>query len=128
MFEEASRLKLRFETRVGSITTEDLWDLPLNSERVVSLDTITKVINKELKEIEEESFVEPITAEDSILQLKMGILKHIIAEKIKEKNEAATAQEKADKKKHLLSLIANKQDEALSAKSIEELQAELTSL
>jgi hypothetical protein len=36
--------------------------------------------------------------------------------------------EKKAKKQHLLDLIAKKQDEALSAKSVEELQAELNSL
>jgi hypothetical protein len=42
MFEQASRLKLRFETIRGEFTVEQLWSLPLSSqsESTVTLDMI----------------------------------------------------------------------------------------
>lgn len=66
-FEIASRLKLRFETAVGMISTEDLWTLPLTSNSKVSLDSLAVSLNKELKG-SEESFVTS-TKKDEILKL-----------------------------------------------------------
>ena len=52
MFEKATRLKLRFETVRGYVTTEDLWDIPLSAVNGFCLDTIAKNLNKKLKELE----------------------------------------------------------------------------
>ena len=61
MFEQASRLKLRFTTARGSLSVEDLWDLPLTSTTgKPNLDDIAKSLNRELRATSEEtSFVEP---------------------------------------------------------------------
>ena len=34
MFTKASRLKLRFQSPAGLLSSEDLWDLPLTSNSV----------------------------------------------------------------------------------------------
>ena len=57
MFERASKLKLRFNTEKGMVTTEDLWDLPLLQRNAVDLDSLAKNLNKAVKESGEESFV-----------------------------------------------------------------------
>lgn len=128
MFEKATRLKLRFPSQVGMLSVEDLWDLPLQASRGASLDTIAKTVNKVLKETSEESFVAPVTAQNTELTLQLDILKYIISVKIEEANVAKTLKERAAKKKHIMAIMADKQDEALKGKSLEELQAELDSL
>ena len=57
-FEKASRIRLRFDTPQGSLTVEDLWQLPLTSRTGrANLDDIAKSLNRQLKETAEESFV-----------------------------------------------------------------------
>lgn len=121
MFEQASRLSLRFETRNGNITTEDLWNLPLISSTRICLDSIAKSLNKELKESEEESFVVAKTKGNQITELKFSIVKHIINIKLQEneanKNEKVIKQQK----EKILGIIANKEEEELYKKSKEDL-------
>lgn len=122
MFEKASKLKLRFSTTRGAITTEDLWDLPLTSANGVSLDGIAKALNKQVKESEEESFVVAKSNKSSILELQFEIVKHIINVRLDEnarRKDLAAA--KAQKEK-ILSVIEAKQDEELLGKSLDELK------
>ena len=130
MFEKATQLKLRFETVKGSISVEDLWDLPLTSKNQFDLDSVAKGISKALKEVSEESFVTPNvnSEEHKEFSLKLDIVKHIIALKLKDLEDKKLAALKKDKKDHILRLIKQKQDEAFSNKSIEELEAELKDL
>ena len=120
MFEQASRLKVRFESEAGNISVEDLWDVPLTSNGV-SLDKIARSLNRQLKESEEQSFVQP-TTQDSLTQLKFEIVKHIINVKIQEKETAQQTAEVKIRKERLLAILANKQDAELQSKSSEEIE------
>lgn len=122
-FELASRKKLRFPTTKGFLSIEDLWDLSLPS-----LDNIAKGVNKQLKESEEESFITTRTTKDSDAELALDILKHVIKVKLEEKEITAAKAEKAQKLAHLRQLATQKAGEALSAKSLEEIQAMITEL
>ena len=82
LFENATREKVRFETSRGVISVEDVWDLPLQSKNGFDLDSIAKDVNRQLKASGEESFVKPTTAGDSVLELKLEIIKHIIKVKL----------------------------------------------
>jgi len=117
MFEKATRMKLRFGTRRGNISTEDLWDLPLLHKNGMCLDVVAKDVNKLLKASEEESFVKKASKESEILKLKLDIIKHIIATKIAE-IKAAEDKVIADKNKEkIMNIIENKEDEALWCES-----------
>ena len=130
MFEKATRLKLRFDTKKGLLSTEDLWTLPLKSNlsQQVDLDEVAKTVHQDLKESEEVSFVAPVTASNTAAQLKMDIVKHIIAVKLAEKAVSEKAKETKEKKQKILEAIARKQDEALVNSSVEDLQRMLDSL
>ena len=129
IFEQASISKLRFESTRGELSTEQLWDAPLTSRNGFSLDDIAKQVNRELKATAEESFVTPAsTSGSSKLQLRLDILKHIIAVKMQARDEAAAASERAAKKAKLLEVLAEKQDSGLRDLSVEELQAQIASL
>lgn len=127
MFEKANRLKLRYDSNVGQLMTEDLWDLPLRGK--ASLDMIAKRLNKEVKVVDEESFVDAKTKTDSVLELKFEIVKYIISVKLKEERDRKNAAETKEKKERLLGILANrevKEEEEKSTEEIKKLISELT--
>ena len=85
MFEKASRLKLRFNTPVGLLGVEDLWDLPLTSKAAfaTNLDDLARDLSKRVAETEE-SFV----PKDVKTNLSFDIIKHIIKTRLEEALEA----------------------------------------
>lgn len=125
LFEKAVRWKLRFSTPVGQLTTEDLWDLPLtsNKARVANLNDLAKSLFKETKDADDVDFVNPKVEPNKELKASFEIVKHVIGVKIRERDAAEKAQETRAKKARILELIAKKQDEALAEKSEEELRA-----
>ena len=127
MFEQATKLGLRFSTVRGDLTVEDLWNLPLTGKTRINLDDIAKGLNKELQS-SEESFVETKTKEDSILNLKFDIVKHIIKVKLEERDAAKLSAKKAQEREKLLQILASKQDEELNGLSKEEVEARLAAL
>lgn len=129
MFDKATRLKLRFTTSKGEATVEDLWDLPLTSERGhPNLDAIAIFLNKQLKEADEVSFVLPSKTKDEITRLKFDLVRHIIEIRMTENAEKMKERDNADKKQRILAILADKQDETLKSKSVEELQVLAASL
>jgi hypothetical protein len=129
IFEQASRLKLRFDTAVGVISVEDLWDLPLtsNSGRA-NLDELAQELSRSVKNQATESFVEKPPKVSSELQLQFDVVKHIIDVKLEEREAKKTLAERKEKKEKILAAIARKQDEKLTSASMEELETELASL
>ena len=121
MFEQASKRKLRFETQAGNLTTEDLWDLPLLAG-TLCLDDIAKDINRELKDREEESFVQKKSGASIILTLKMNIVKHVIAAKLQAAEDSEKRAENKALEQKILSAIANKEDEKLGDMSVTQLK------
>lgn len=122
LFEMAARKKFRFPFK-GMISVEDLWDLS-----VQNLDTVFKTLNAEVKQVKEESLLATKSTEDAILDAKIEIVKHIVKIKLEEIDQRQQAAAKREQKRRLQELIANKQDEELQGKSIEELQAMLSAL
>ncbi|MDX1532587.1 MAG: hypothetical protein R3230_00050 [Nitrosopumilaceae archaeon] len=118
MFEQASRLKLRF----GQYNVEDLWDIPLTSKTKVNLDVIARGLNKEIKESNEESFVVQRSSANKELQLKFDLVKYIIDVRLAENKAKEDALKEKQRKDKIRELIAKKQDESLEEKSIDELK------
>lgn len=117
MFEKAVRLKLRFSTAKGVLDTEDLWDLSLRA-----LDAIYKDVNADLKALSEDSLLEEQTdREGDLAQLKVDIVKHVFKTKQAEQEEREKALERAEKKRRIMEIIADKQDESLRDMPLEEL-------
>ena len=131
MFDKATRMKLRFDSPIGKLTTEDLWDLPLTAGvNRPNLDDIAVQIDKELKENGTTSFVRKSTKtkNEAVTRLKFDVVMAIIAVRQAEAEQAEVKQANAAKKQRLLELIAEKQDESLKTKSVDELQALVNSL
>jgi hypothetical protein len=144
---KASRLKLRFNTRIGSLSVEDLWDLPLTTTVAtkVSLDTIamdtfarldTPVVTSFVSigpkvTPEVTSFVSSgpkVTPEREADELRLEILKDIIGIKQEENATKAAAVYKAQQKRKLLDLLAKRQEERLGNLSEEDILKQLEAL
>lgn len=122
LFEVAARGKMRFPYR-GVVSVEDLYDLS-----VTQLDTIFKTLNKESKQMEEESLLGVKTQQSQELQDQISIIKYIVGTKQEENALKLKAREKTEKKQKLLQILASKQEEAMQNKTEEEILAELEAL
>jgi hypothetical protein len=123
MFEKAMRLKLRFETNKGILSTEDLWDLSLND-----LNTMAKKLNKKLKLTNEEDFLKKVTKEDEILKLSFDIVIYVLNKKLEEEEKRADQLKREAKRDKIMEILAKKQDASLESKSEADLLKELEKL
>ena len=130
LFEAASRAKFRFESSKGWLTVEDLWDLRLSSNTAgSSLDTIAQGLDRQLKASGDTvSFVNPSTAENSELQIKLELVKHIIGVRIAERNARSSAAARREAKQNLMAILEEKKQGDLRGKSTDELQAMIDAL
>ena len=129
IFEQASRQSLRFTSSVGQITTEDLWNLPLTSKNLLSLDNVAKEANTQLKAMGEESFVAVVTSPGKAdAELRMEIVKHVIAVKLEQNEVKRQRAALLEEKNKLLSILSEKKDEALKTLTPEQIQARLVEL
>ncbi len=129
VFEQASRVKLRFASPQGLLCVDDLWDLPLTSKtNRANLDDIARSYSRELKTQGEESFVTKPARKDKVLMLGFEIIKRIIEVRLDENKATKDAAEKAAKKQKLLGLLVKKQDEKLGDMSEEELLKQIEEL
>ena len=122
LFEVAAREKYRFPY-CGTITTEDLWDLP-----ITKLDTVFKALNAKAKQSQEESLLQQRDREDEVLDRKIEIVKYIVAVKQAEKQATQAAAEKRAQKQRIMEILASKEDAELQNKTAEELRKMLESM
>ena len=115
IFEVATRNKFRFPYK-GLISVEDLWDLT-----PVQLDSIFKTLNKDAKQTHEDSLMKTQTSEDTELFTKIEIVKFIFNAKEMEENARKAAAENAEKRRHILDILAKKQETSLQNMSEEDL-------
>lgn len=123
IFEKASKAKLRFSTSRGQLSTEDLWDLSLES-----LDQIAVAIYKALETAGKKSFIGKRDTTNTTLELQLEILKHIIEVKFAEKDAKAKRVERNAQLAQLKELAASKSNEALQGKSLEEINKMIAEL
>jgi hypothetical protein len=128
IYKIASTKRLRFASIKGQLAVEDLFSLPLTSANGVSLDGIAKGINKFLKEAKEESFVDAPSKENTLLQVRLDIVKDIISDKIAERELAKNIAANKVKKQKLLAALARKEDEGIDSMSEADILKQLDDL
>lgn len=129
MFEKATRYAFRYPTIRGFVTTEQLWELPLQSKTAFDLDNVARDINRNLKAQAEESFVDTSrnTAAKS-LQEHLDIVVHIINVKKAENAAAASLTAKKAERAKLVEILHVRNQQDLMAKSPAEIQAMIDAL
>ena len=119
MYKQVSQLKLRFQTPKGVLTVEQLWDLSMTD-----LSTTIKAMKKILKKSDDDdlAFLEEDSKVDKAVELAFNVLKDVY---ITKKEAAKAIRDAAEIKAHnqkILTLIADKEEESLKGKSVEELK------
>lgn len=116
LFETAVRGKFRFPYN-GSISVEDLWDLP-----VEKLDLVYQYLEAQAEQQPKKSLLSSSSKEALILAQKIEIVKHIVSTKLAEAE--ARKQAAADKKRHqkIMALIDEKENESLRNLPVDELK------
>jgi len=94
----------------------------------VELDSIYKTLRREVKKANEESLLETKSDDDVILSVKIEIVKRIVAKKLAQIEARNKAIRDKEQKNKILAIIAQKQDEDLHNKSVEDLQKMLIDL
>jgi hypothetical protein len=129
IFEAASRQKIRFDSNRGALMVEQLWDLSLTSKSGFDLDSVARAINRDLKDMTEESFVATTSnPAKASLELKLEVVKYVIAIRMAENAARLAAADKAAKKTKLIEVLSRKQDAALEALTPDEIQAQIEEL
>lgn len=121
IFEYAAMNRLRFQYK-GSITTEDLYSLP-----VKALDEIYQSLAAELAAKQgAKSLMAKQDKDTEQLTIKMKIVEYIYGQKIAQTEAAKRAAAQKQQDQVILDLIAKKEQQALEGKSVEELRAMLS--
>ena len=130
LFIKATKLKLRFQTAKGMLAVEDLWDLPLTSiTGKVNLNQLAINAYSNIDSTLTVSFVSTskVKAESTDV-LRLDILKHIITSKLASNALTLNANNKAEEKRQLLTLLQQAKINALGALSEEELTKRIAAL
>lgn len=124
-FVRATRLKLRFETSRGQLSTEDLWDLSLES-----LDRIAVATDEKLSKLGRQSFIKETreTNEQKEAKLQLEILKAVIETKLEEKEASKVKAAKESQKAFLEELLLKKQQAKMEGLSEDEINAQIAAL
>jgi hypothetical protein len=123
VFMNATRKKYRFSTAKGNLTTEQLWDLPLES-----LDEIWQKINATIEDASRTSLLSVRSNKNVELTEKEEVVKAIVEYKLAAAEKADKARQTKAEKERILNIIAAKQEQELASMSIDELKKRLEAL
>ena len=118
LFSTATRKKYRFPFN-GLINTEDLWDLS-----VVDLNKVYESLARKKAAQPVDSLITDVKI-DPDLENQLEIVRFIFNVKNSEAEERAAEAVRAQKKKELLQILADKENENLKSKSADEIRAML---
>jgi len=118
MYKEAAKQKLRIATSRGSLSVEQLWDLPL-----AELDTLAVSLEEAHKNSKGKSFLEKRTTKDKGLKLQFDIVLDVLQSKVEDADALREARDAKEFNQKIDELIAKKKDGELEGKSIKELES-----
>ena len=126
LYKKAAQVKLRIQTCKGLLSVEDIWGLSL-ANLDSSIRSLAPLVKKYQTEDSDLDFLssnsDTKSEETSLLELSFEILKDVYITKKEEANAKAKARETKEFNQKIMSLIAEKQENSLKDKSVEELMA-----
>jgi len=127
LFTTAVKTGLNFQTSRGVVLPQDLWNMPLTCKGDFNLDTISRDLLKKIRSTQEDSLVS-VSKVDSVDELRLEVLKFIIADKQAEAAASKLAVANKQERDVLLALKAKKQQDQLGALTVDEIEAKLSAL
>jgi DNA-binding transcriptional MerR regulator len=126
---KVNRKAFRFPSTRGDLTFEDLWGIPLQSKSGFSLDEIAKTLHAESQKNEGVSFVtQSASPEAAHASERLEVVKYVIGVRIAENTAKLEREAKAQQKRKLLDLLADKEAQALQTMSADEIKAKIAEL
>ena len=122
-YKQATRENWLFQTPKGTANVHDLWHLPLESDKAMSLNSVAIALHNSLSSATGVSFVKSKSPADTLTLNKLELVKDIIATKEAEALAAQTAKAIESHNSKIDQLIAAKVEQELATMSIEQLQA-----
>ena len=124
IFEQATRMKLRFQTTLGLLSVEELWGLELGT-----LDHLYRELDEEHEKYSRKTLAkDKENSEKEELELKISLIKHIYKVKEEDIERRAEKAKNVRLRNRLLELKFDKQDEKYKEMTEEELDKELEKL
>jgi len=127
LYKLALKEQYLFKSNRGMLSTEDLFELPLEGNNGLNLDKIAQSIDADITQDGKQSFVKA-NAVNPTNANKMEIVKDIIHDKLVAQEARKTAASNKVKREKILTILASKQDDAMANKSEAELLAELAAV
>lgn len=123
LFITATRKGYRFQTEIGLITVEQLWDLPVHSTRGVNLATIAEQLNAQVRKSDGLDWLggKVNDLEQEEIKNKLNIIKYIVETRRAEKMAAQEAESKAQLLAKLKEERNRRKEQSLVEKSDEDL-------
>ena len=128
MFEQATKEKLRFNNIGGSLSVEDLWDLPLKSVSGKSLNGLAIALYRKIQENGDMSFVDETSPTNSLIKTKLDIVKRVIEVKKEDNKKSLDRNNNKVLRQKLLSIKSQRDDAGLLEMSDKRLQKMLDQL
>lgn len=129
LFLQATKAKLRFTTNFGGeLSTEQLWDLPLQHKSKANLDDIAIGLSRKIKDHATESFVTPSLTSTATEELALDVVRKVIEVRQEEQATRVKAAELASERERLKAIIAQKKTEELVGTDLAELEKRLAAI
>ena len=127
---KVNRKAFRFPSTRGDLTFEELWNLPLQSTKGgFSLDAVAQTLHAESLKNEGVSFVtQAVSPEAAHATERLEVVKYVIATKLAENKAKLEREAKAQAKRNLVDLLADKEAQALQSLTVEEIKARIAAL
>ena len=123
LYKQSTRENWTFPTSKGTVSVHDLWQLPLDSEKYVSLKSVAINLHNSLSSTTGISFIKSKSPADTLISKKLELVKDIIETREEEAAANLSAKQAESHNAKIDELISKKADQELAGLSIEQLQA-----
>lgn len=128
IFKKGTKLNLRFSSVRGNVSIEDLWVIPMNSGDGFNMEQIAQTAHSELEKLGVKSFTGKSSGKTDVAELRMEIIKEVIADRIAEADAKIDAIKNKQRVAKLEAILMSRKEQADEEMSTEDIEKELEAL